>query len=179
MPKKKRKKKFKIRQSSSNLSLPESAKARYQNMINKSKVEEQNNISNFSNEAQDEKQFWHRYNKVLGRKNNNIIEALFDETTNEHIFEGSKISEKLIQHHIEKINKSSYNASFEKNISQVLKNTTADIENVFFVKADIKHAIKSENKHAASGPDRITTELVENGGEIVTKSLTLLIQTSC
>ena len=107
MPKKKKKKKFKIRQSSSNLSLPQSAKARYQNMINKSKVEEQNNISTFSNEAQDEKQFWHRYNKVLGRKNNNIIEALFDETTNEHIFEGSKISEKLIQHHIEKINKRS------------------------------------------------------------------------
>ena len=87
------------------------------NMVNKSKVEEQNNISNFSNEAQDEKQFWHRYNKVLGRKNNNIIEALFDETRNEHIFEGSKTPEKIIQHHIEKINKRSYNVSFEKNIS--------------------------------------------------------------
>ena len=159
-----KKSKIKIRQSNSNLSPPQSAKARYQNMINKSKVEEQKNISNFSNEAQDEKQFWHRHNKVLGRKNNNIIEALFDETTNQYIFEASIISEKLIQHHIEKISKRSYNASFKKNISNVVKNTTADIENVFFVKADIKHAIKSANKHAAPGPDRITTELVENGG---------------
>ena len=65
--------KFKIRQSSSDLSLLQSAKARYQNMISKSKTEEQNNITNYLNEAQDGNQLWHRYNEVLGRKNNNII----------------------------------------------------------------------------------------------------------
>ena len=80
---------------------------------------------------------------------------MFDETTNDYIFEDSKISEKLIQHHIEKITKRSYNASFKKNIEKdlnyILKNTTADFENVFFVEVDIKHAIKTANKHAAPG----------------------------
>ena len=69
----------------------------------------------------------------------------------------SKISEKLIQHHIEKISKRSYNASFKKNmqkdLSDILKNTTAGIGNLFFVEADIKHAIKVANKHAVPGPD--------------------------
>ena len=54
-------------------------------MINKSKIEEQKNITNFLSEAHDENQFWHRYNKVLGRKNNNIMEPIIDETTNEYI----------------------------------------------------------------------------------------------
>ena len=53
---------------------------RNRNMIKRSKIEEQKN--NFLNEAQDESQFWHRYNKVLVRKNNNIIEPNFDETLN-------------------------------------------------------------------------------------------------
>ena len=105
-------------------------------MINKSKIEEKKNITKFLNEARDENQFWHRYNKVLGRKNNNIIEPIFDETTNEYIFKDSKISEKLIQHHTEKIIKSFYNASFKKNrekdLIDNLENTAADIENVFF-----------------------------------------------
>ena len=73
------------------------------------------NITNFLNEAQDENQFWHRYNKALGRKNNHIIEPTFDETMNEYIFEDSKISDEVIYHHIEKISKRSYNASFKKN----------------------------------------------------------------
>ena len=42
------------------------------------------------------------------------MEPIFDETTNEYIFQDSKISEKLIQHHIEKISKRSYNAPFKK-----------------------------------------------------------------
>ena len=50
---------------------------------------------------------------MLEVKNNNI-EPIFDETTNEYIFQDSKISEKLIQHHIQKISKRSYNAPFKK-----------------------------------------------------------------
>ena len=41
----------------------------------------------------------------------------------------------------------------EKDLSNILKNTAVDIENVFFVEADIKHAIKTANKHAAPGPE--------------------------
>ena len=60
-------------------------------MIDKSKIEEQKNITNFLNVAQNENQFWHRYINVLRRKNNNIIESIFDETRNEYIFEDSKV----------------------------------------------------------------------------------------
>ena len=59
-------------------------------------------------------------------------------------------------HHLKK--------NIKKNLSDILKNTTADIENVFFVGTDIKHAIKTAYKHAAAGPDWVTTALVENGG---------------
>ena len=85
-----------------------------------------------------------------------------------------------MQHHIEKIIKRSYNASFKKNIqkdlSDILKNTTANMKNVIFVEPGIEHAIKPANKHAAPGTDQITTELIENGGERWTKSLTILMQ---
>ena len=54
--------------------------------------------------------------KEAGRKNNNIIEPIFDETTNEYIFKDTKLSEKLIQHHIEKLGKRSYNASVKEKI---------------------------------------------------------------
>ena len=48
-------------------------------------------------------------------------------------------------HHLKK--------NIKKNLSDILKNTTGDIENVFFVGTDIKHAIKTAYKHAAAGPD--------------------------
>ena len=37
-------------------------------------------------------------------------------------------------------------------MSDVLKIATADFENVFFVEADIKHAIKTANKDVAPRP---------------------------
>ena len=43
---------------------------------------------------------------------------------NEYIFEDSKISKKKsTEHHIEKIRKRSYNASFKKNIEKYLSDT--------------------------------------------------------
>ena len=81
-------------------------------MISKSIIEEQKNLTSILNEAQDENQFWNRYNKVLGRKNDHIREPIFDETTIDYIFEDIQISEKSIQHYIEKINERSHNASF-------------------------------------------------------------------
>ena len=50
-------------------------------MINTSKIEEQH----FLNERHDESQFWHKYNKVLGRNNNAIMEPIINKTTNEYI----------------------------------------------------------------------------------------------
>ena len=125
-------------------------------MINTSKIEEQKNITGFLHDCHDESQFWHKYNKVLGRNNNAIMEPVINGTTNEYILKYQQISEQLIQHHIEKISKRCYNASFKKNIekdlSDALKIATGDIENVFFVEADIKHAIKTANKDAAPRP---------------------------
>ena len=42
---------------------------------------------------------------------------------NEYIFEDSKMSKKSTEHHIEKIRKRSYNASFKKNIEKYLSDT--------------------------------------------------------
>ena len=42
--------------------------------------------------------------------------------------------------------------NIEKDLSDILKNATAYTENVFFVEADIKHAIKTAKKHEAPGP---------------------------
>ena len=85
-----------------------------------------------------------------------------------------------MQHHIEKIIKRSYNASFKKNIRKdlkdILKNTTANMKNVIFVEPDIEHAIRPANKHAAPGTNQITIELIEYGGELWTKSLKILMQ---
>ena len=83
-------------------------------MISKSIIEEQKNLTSILNEAQDENQFLNRYNKVLGRKNDHIREPIFDETTNDYIFEDIQILEKSIQHNIEKISERSHNASFLK-----------------------------------------------------------------
>ena len=50
------------------------------------------------------------------------------------------------------------------------------MENVYFAEADIEHAIKKAHKNSAPGPDRITVELIENGGDLLIKSLTILMQ---
>ena len=67
------------------------------------------------------------------------MEQIYDETTNRYILK-----------RLEEISKRSYNTSFknniEKNLTDILKSTAADIENVFFVEADIKHAIKPQTK---------------------------------
>ena len=67
------------------------------------------------------------------------MKQICDETTNEYILKK-----------LEEISKRSYNTSFknniEKNLIDILKSTAADIENVVFVEADIKHAIKPQTK---------------------------------
>ena len=123
---------------------------------------------------------WYRYNKILGRKKNNIVEPIHDKTTGEYIFEDNKISEKLTLHHIEKRRKNTYDAVFETNIHKelydIIEQTTYSMENVYFAEADIEHAIKNANKNLALGPDRITVELIKNGGDLLIKSLTILMQ---
>ena len=40
----------------------------------------------------------------------------------------------------------------------------------------LKAAIKGPNKNSFPGPDRITPVLIQNDGENITKSLTILLQ---
>ena len=66
----------------------------------------------------------------------------------------------------------------EKEITTILENTETSPSNIYFTEDDIKYAIKISNKNSAPGPDRIITELIEHGGETLTKSITLLMQSS-
>ena len=82
----------------------------------------------------------------------------------------AKYQQKLIQYQIEKISKKFFKKNIEIDLGDILENTTADIEKVFFAEADIKHALKIAIKLTAPGPDQITTKLIESEGGILTKS---------
>ena len=53
-------------------------KEKYQTAISEGKLKQYNSNTKFLNESKDSTQFWHRYNKVLGKKTNNIVEPNCD-----------------------------------------------------------------------------------------------------
>ena len=110
------------------------------------------------------------------------MEPIIDKITNKYIFEDFKIPEKLKQHNINKTISNNHDKTFrkevEKEITTILENTETSPSNIYFTEDDIKYAIKISNKNSAPGPDRITAELIEHGGETLTKSITLLMQAS-
>ena len=116
------------------------------------------------------------------QEENNIVEPILDKIRNTYIFEDQKISEKLKQHNIKKTISNNYDHSFRKEVEKekttILENTETSPSNIYFTEDDIKHATKISNKNSAPGPDRITTELIEHGGEALTKRITLLMQVS-
>ena len=124
----------------------------------------------------------HSYDKVLGKKTNNIVEPIYDTDSGLNIFDDKKISEKLQKFHIEKIGKNEFNLQFkheiEEEIDSVLKLNESSFSEIFFHKTHIKQTIKNSNKSSAPGPDRITVELVQNGGEQLFHCLTNLMQAS-
>ena len=66
----------------------------------------------------------------------------------------------------------------EKEIDSVLELNQTSSSEIFFNIAHINQAIKNSNKNSALCPDRITVELVENGGEHLFHYLTHLMQAS-
>ena len=80
----------------------EKAKKEYESLITESKLRQQNSGSNFLNDSRDSSQFWHRYDKLIGRKSNNIVEPIFDNDSQSYIFDDEIISEKLTNYHIQK-----------------------------------------------------------------------------
>ena len=66
-------KQHRVRQSPANLEKMEKAKKEYKSLITESKLKQQNSDSNFLNNSRDSIQFWHKYDKLIGRKSNNIV----------------------------------------------------------------------------------------------------------
>ena len=82
-------------------------KEKYQTVISDAKLKQYKPNTKFLNESKDSTQFWHRYDKVLGRKTNNIFEPVYNTESGLHIFDDQEISEKLKKFHIEKLEKMS------------------------------------------------------------------------
>ena len=160
---------YKLRQSPANLQKMEEVKEKYQTAISEAKLKQYKSNTKFLNESKDSTQFWHRYNKALGKKTNNIVEPIYDTESGQHIFDDKKISEKPQKSHTEKIGKNEFDLQFKHEIKEEIDsvfelNQTSSSE-IFFKITHIKQAIKNSNKSSAPGPDQISVELVQNGGE--------------
>ena len=66
--------------------------------------------------------------------------------------------------------------SVEEKEQQILNHVDCDSSQIFFREEHIKDAINKANKNSSPGPDKITSELILNGGKQVISALTLLLQ---
>ena len=119
-------------------------------------------------------------NKLVGRKTNNIVEPIYDNDSKTYIFDDESISEKPTAYHIHKtvindLRSSDFKTEIERKLDEIMKSNKLS-ENVFFGKKHVKEAIKSSNANSAPGPDRITLDLIENGGDLLALCLTHLMQ---
>ena len=95
----------------------EEVKEKYQTAISEAKLKQYKSNTKFLNESKDSTQFWHRYYKILGKKINNIVDAIND-TESSWIFVDKKISEKLQKFHIETIGKNEFDLQFKPEIEE-------------------------------------------------------------
>ena len=141
-------------------------KEKYQTAISEAKLKQYKSNTKFLNESKDSTHFWHRYDKVLGKKTNNIVEPIYDTESGLHIFDNKEI-EKFQKFCIGKIGKNEFDLQFkheiEQEINSVLELNQTSSSEIFNI-THIKQAIKNSNKSSAPGPDGITVELVQNGG---------------
>ena len=156
----------------------EKAKKEYKSLNTESKLKQQNSASNFLNNSRDCGQFWRRYDKIIGRKSKNIAEPIFDNDLHHtYIVDDEIIWEKLTNYHIRKtvnndLKSSDFKAEIEKKMNEIMKSNKLSETVVFFGKQHVKQAIKSSNINSAPGPDRITLDLIENGGDLLALSPT-------
>ena len=108
----------KLRQSPANLRKMEEVKEKCQTAFSEAKLKQYKSNVKFLNESKDSTQFWHRYNKVLGKKANNIVEPIYDIESGLHIFDDQKKSETLQKYHIEKTGKNEFDLQFEHEIEE-------------------------------------------------------------
>ena len=110
------------------------AKKEYKGLITESKIKQQNPDSNFLNNSRDSGQFWHMYDKLIGRKSNNIVEPIFDNDLRTYIFDDEYIS-KLTNYHIQKnVNNDLKSSDFERKINEIIKSNKLSETAVFFSK---------------------------------------------
>ena len=61
-------------------------------------------------------------------------------------------------------------------VKEILSSNTCDESYLFFGEKHVLEAIKNLNKNSSPGPDRITPELIQNGGPILVKCITIVLQ---
>ena len=66
--------------------------------------------------------------------------------------------------------------SVEEKEQQILNHVECDSSQISFREEHIKDAINTANKNSSPGPDKITSELILNGGKQVISALALLLQ---
>ena len=141
-------------------------KEKYQTVISKAKLKQYKSNTKLLNKSKDSTHFWYRYDKVLGKKTNNIVEPIYDTESGLHICDDKKISEKLQKFHVEKIGKNEFDLQFkheiEEEIDFILELNQPSSSETFFNITCIKQVIKNSNNSSAPGPDRITVERVQN-----------------
>ena len=120
----------------------------HQNLIGMSKLSFHKKQTEYLNQSRDATQFWHRYEKVVGRKTNNTVEPIFDSNSSTYIFDDEVISNRLHDYHIAKSASSlNYNDSFkmsvEEKLQQILNHVECDSCQIFFGEEHIKDAIRS------------------------------------
>ena len=97
----------------------EKAKKEYKSLITESKLKQQNSDSNFPNNSRDSVQFWHRYDKLIGRQSNNTVKLIFDNDSQTYILDDEITSEKLTNYHIQKtVNNDLKNLDFKTEIEK-------------------------------------------------------------
>ena len=135
----------------------------------------------YLNQSRDATQFWHRYEKVIGRKTNNTVEPIFDSNSSTYIFDDEVISNRLHDYHIAKSASplnydDSFKMSVEEKLQQILSLVECDSSQIFFAEKHIKDARNKVNKNSCPRPDKITSELILNGRKQVISTLTSLLQ---
>ena len=86
---------------------------KYQTAISEAKLKQYKSNTKFLNESKDSTHFWHRYDKVLAKKTNNIVEPIYDTESGLHIFDDKEISEKFQKFCIGKIGKNESDLQFK------------------------------------------------------------------
>ena len=70
-------------------------KKKYQTAISQTKLKQHKSNTKFLNGSKDLTKFWRRYDKVLGKKTNYIVEFIYDIKSGLYIFDDKEISEKF------------------------------------------------------------------------------------